>query len=150
MADEIRVISSLVVRKNNVVYNTSKTAFTADMSGKFGPAPGAVTIPVVGIEIDLSGFTTPGFLEISNLEDDGGNHFEYGIYDPETLAFFPIGECLPGETYVLRLSRNIKEQYYGTGTGTTAGGQSNKLWAKAFGGSGAGSSVRAAFKAFEA
>lgn len=150
MADEARIVTSLNIRKNNLVYQGQPTAFTADVSGQFGPSPGAMTVPVQGIEVDLSRFTVPGLMRISNLESDGGNYFEWGIYDPETLAFFPLGECLPGESYVVRLSRNIKEQYYGTGTGTSAGGETNKLWAKAFGGSGTGDSVRASFEGFEA
>jgi hypothetical protein len=30
-----------------------------------------------------------------------------------------LGEVLPGESYVIRLSRNLLEQYAGSGTGTT-------------------------------
>jgi hypothetical protein len=48
-------------------------------------------------------------------------------------VFYPLIELLPGESYVFRLSRNIQEQYAGTGTGTTA--PDNRLRIKANGAS---------------
>ncbi len=130
MANEITVRSGLVIRSGNLRYNSPQQAFRADMSGTpKGPTPGALTVTTVGVDVDLSGLTVPGLVEITNLDET--NYVEWGVYDPETLAFFPVGEILPGENYVLRLSRNFQEQYYGTGTGTSAGGETNRLHLKA-------------------
>ena len=47
-------------------------------------------------------------------------------------VFYPLGEIHPGESWPIRLSRNLMEQYAGSGTGTT--GPENKLRFKANGG----------------
>ncbi len=123
MANEVTIRSSLTVRKLSgstvlLQYQSQPSAYLADMDGTFGPSPGALQVDNDGTDVDLSQFTTPGFCYIQNLSDEG--YIEYGIYDPELDIFYPIGECLPGEGYVFRFSRNILEQYGPTGTGTTA------------------------------
>lgn len=128
MAGEATVRTSLQIRKasGSVVllnYQSQPSAFLADVNGTKGPTPGAVTVDNAGTDVDLSELTTPGFCRISNQSLTG--YLEYGIWDPETLVFYPFGEVHPGESYVLRLSRNIQEEYIGTGTGTT--GATNRI-----------------------
>src|SRR5262245_58703717 len=117
MAGEATVMSSLQLRKGKVNWRTPNSSFRATIVGNAkGPVPGAITVPTSGINIDLSGLTTPGLCEITNY--DASNYVEYGIRDPDSGRFFPIHEILPGETYVVRLSRNLRQEYTGTGTGT--------------------------------
>lgn len=127
MANEATIRASLQIRKGNLTYQSQPSSFTANMGTAKGPAPGAITIPIAGVEINVSEFTTPGLCRLMNLDED--NFVEYGIFDTEADVFFPLGELLPGETYILRFSRNLKEEYAGTGTGTSA--PTNKLWFKA-------------------
>lgn len=99
-------------------YQSQPTTFTVDVSGTKGPSPGAIQVTIAGTDVDFSQLTTPGLCRIMNL--DPTNYVEYGIRDVASRKFYPLGEILPGETYVLRLSRNIQEEYYpSTGTGTT-------------------------------
>lgn len=131
MSSEAQIRSSLQIRKNNLTYQSQPTAFVADVSGTNGPTPGAFTVPVAGIAVDLSKLTTPGLCRIMNL--DLTNYVEYGIKDVSGVGiglFYPLGEILPGESYVIRLSRNITEEYTATGTGTTPKNFDN-FWFKA-------------------
>lgn len=116
--NEASIRSSLQVRSGELFYQSQPTAFEADVAGSKGPSPGAITVSVFGTNIDLSQLVTPALCRVMNL--DPTNYVEYGIRDPATGVFYPLGEILPGETYILRLSRNIQEDYYNTGTGTTA------------------------------
>jgi hypothetical protein len=109
MADEASIRSSLQISKGNLEYQSKPTQFNVDVSGTDGPTPGAVSIATAGTDIDLSELTTPGLCRLMNL--DATNYVEYGIWDGTT--FHELGEIGPGETYVLKLSRNI-----GDGVGT--------------------------------
>ena len=129
MADEAQIRSSLQIAKDSLEYRGQPTVFNADVSGTKGPTPGAITVSAAGTDVDLSALTTPGLCRIQNLEADGGNYVTYGIWDPEGGKFYPLGELLPGESYVLRLARDIEAEY-GTGGGTT-GSPVNKLRFKA-------------------
>jgi hypothetical protein len=124
MANEAQVRSSLQIINSPLHYQSQPTAFTADVTGIKGPCPGAFAASILGTDVDLSELTTPGLCRIMNLDDT--NFIEFGIWDPEALKFYPLGEVLPGETYVLRLSRNLAQEYAGTGTGTT-GPETNTL-----------------------
>jgi len=129
MANEATIRTSLSIKTGDLEYHSTPTAFQADVAGIFGPAPGALAVSTVGTDIDLSEFTTPGLARFQNL--DTLNYVEYGIWDPETTTFYPLGELLPGETYVLRLSKNLAFEY-GTGPGTgTTGPETNRLRFKA-------------------
>lgn len=133
MSKEARVQSNLTINKlsSEIVLirhnGEGPSAFQADVDGTIGPLPGSVSVPTTGKIIDLSELTTPGLYEIHN--QDATNYVEYGIYDPQTDVFYPWGELLPGEKYVGRFSRNLAEEYTGTGTGTTAA--TNKVMLKA-------------------
>jgi len=128
MSDEVNIRSSLQIKKTSsgitlLDYNSRPTSFTGDLTGTKGPTPGAFAVSVTGTDVDLSELTTPGYCRFANQDDE--NFVEYGIYDPETEKFYPLGEILAGESYVLRLSRNLAWEY-GTGTGTS-GPETNTL-----------------------
>ncbi len=128
MAGEARITSGLGIRADNIQYQSQPQAFQADVTGRKGPTPGALTIPVYGKVIDLGELSTPGLCRVQNL--DATNYITIGMYNPITDIFTPFMELLPGESYVFRFSRNIQEQYTGqTGTGTT--GQINRMLAMA-------------------
>lgn len=121
MSKEIRITVSLRVRKteNSVVIidDSLSASFTADMTGTKGPSPGAFTAGLTGTDVDLSALTTPGAAWFEN--QDGTNFVTWGIYDPETSAFYALGELLPGERYPIRLSRYLKQEFTGTGTSSS-------------------------------
>lgn len=127
MAEEADVRVSLTIRKGYINYQSAPDQFFADVSVGNEPVPGVVTVTTDGVDVDLSTITEPGLCRMVNFGPT--NYIEWGIWDPQTLIFYPIGEILPGETYVVRLSRNLMEQYGGTGTGTT--GPENRLRMKA-------------------
>lgn len=117
MANEATIRSSLQINANNLQYGNRKTTFKADVERRKGPTPGAITVDVLGTDVDLSELTTPGLCQLEN--QDSENYVTYGIYSSDTDTFNPLGELLPGEVFVLRLSRHISTQYDGgVGTGT--------------------------------
>lgn len=120
MANEATVTCSLQIRKGAIEYQSRPTSFQTDVDATFGPTPGAMAVATTGTDVDLSRLTVPGLCKIANL--DTTNFIEYGIWDPEAAKFYPLGEIRPGEFYVLRLSRNLFDEFAGgpgTGTGTT-------------------------------
>ncbi len=132
MADEAQVRSSLQITKKDgaltlLEYRSQPTVFKADVAGTKGPVPGAITVTILGTDVDFGELTTPALCRIQN--QDANNFVTYGIWDPENNTFFPLGELLAGETYVLRLSRNLQEEFQ-TGTGTI-GANTNRLRLKA-------------------
>jgi hypothetical protein len=121
--NEAQVSSSLQITKGNLVYPRSQPAsFSADVTGSIGPTPGAVLATSAGTLVDLSKLSIPGLCRIMNQDPAGGNYVEYGPWDPDLSTFLPIGEVLPGESYVLRLSRRLGNEYGSPGTGTTGTG----------------------------
>ena len=127
MANEVTIVSSLRIVTGNLIYQSQPTAFSAAMTGSKGPTPGAISVPIGGVAVTFGELITPGFCRLMNL--DATNYVEYGIRDPGINVFYPLGEILPGESFILRLSRNLLEEYTGTGTGTTSTG--NQFWLKA-------------------
>ena len=128
MSSEAQLQISLKINKSgtsgNLNYQSYPTQFTSDVDGALGPTPGAFLVSVDGTDVDLSQLTTPGLCRLSN--QDGNNFVTYGLKDPVTNKFYPLGELLPGEFYVLRLSRVLGWGYSGSGTGTS-GDDVNKL-----------------------
>lgn len=116
MASEARLNIGLQISKGNLQFRSNPTAFTANVSGTKGPVPGAITVAVTGTNVNFSELTTPGLCRITNL--DSTNFVTYGVYDG--ASFFPLGEILPGEFYLLRLSRYLNEEFVGTGTNADA------------------------------
>lgn len=117
MANEITVTSSLLVRKNKQQYQSLPASFQATQHGNGGPTPGTVTVSVDGTDIDLSALTTPGLCRVQNL--DTVNAVELGVYNPDQSEMYPVMRIEAGESYVFRLSKNLNQEYAGTGTGTT-------------------------------
>ena len=129
MADEVSIRNSLQISDSPLDYRSQPTQFLGDIvaANPKGPCPGAITVAVAGTDVDFSELTTPGYCRLQNLDDT--NFVTYGIWDPEGGVFYPLGEILAGETYVLRLSRDLAWEY-GTGTGTS-GAETNTLRFKA-------------------
>lgn len=127
MSNEATINVSLSIVKGSLQYSSKPTSFRADVSTANGPTPGCITATTAGTDVTLTGLTTPGLCRIQNL--DATNYVTYGIWDADNSKFFPLGELLPGESYVLRLARDIEEEYM-TGTGTT-GAAVNRLRIKA-------------------
>lgn len=122
MADEARVVNTLQINNLSLKWRTPSPGFSADVSGTFGPTPGAVTVSVSGTDIDFSKLTTPGLCEITNLEDPATatNYVTLGVYDPTYDVFTPVDEIHPGETWTRRWSRFVARESTGTGTGPGA------------------------------
>lgn len=118
MSDEAQIRSSLQINKGNLNYQSQPTAFNADVATGKGPSPGAITAALAGTDVDFGELVQPSLCRLMNLDD--ANFVEYGIREPATGFFYPLGELLPGESFVLRLSRNLQEEYTGVGTGTSA------------------------------
>jgi hypothetical protein len=105
MSNEFQIVSGIKLNNAPLVYSSQPTSFLADQTTRKGPTPGAVTIPTTagGTAINLSALTTPGICRVMNL--DATNFVTLGTYVGGT--FNPFMELLPGETYVLRMSRTI-------------------------------------------
>lgn len=116
MANEALVTSGLILIADNLKYRTAVPSFRADVTGRKGPTPGAVTVPTTGVNVDLSQLTTPGLCVLKNLDAEVA--FDWGLYDSDILRFFKVGRVLAGEQYVLRLHPELDEDYGSTGTGT--------------------------------
>ncbi len=142
MADEARVNSGLYITADNLYYKSLPVNFTADVTGRKGPTPGALTIPVGGKEISLQELTVPGLCRVVNY--DTANYVMLGVYLRALHLFVPFMRLLAGESYVFRLDAAFGEEYVGTGTGTTADDVVS-LFAKANGGN-----VNITVDAFEA
>lgn len=129
MSGEATIQVSLQITKpdtaGNVNYRSYPTAFTADVDGALGPTPGAFVVSIYGTYVDFSQLTVPGLCRLTN--QDPTNYVTYGIVDPETDKFYPLGELLPGEFFVLRLSRALGSEYADVGTGTGTTGGSNRM-----------------------
>lgn len=132
MANEARVNMTLTIRKTSgsiiqIDWRSSPGAYTADVAGTKGPTPGALTIPVGGEAVSFDELDTPGLCFLMNNDDE--NYVTYGIWDIANDLFHPLGELLPGEFQIIRLSRILQQEFTGTGTGTT--GPDNRFFMKA-------------------
>lgn len=117
---------SLSVRNGYQSYGpTQPAAFQITQDNPGGPTPGMVNVLEPGTDVDLTAITVPGLCWMQNL--DSTYAVEYGIYDPETLAFYPLGEILPGEAYPIRLARSLGYENYGTASATVPGSNTNRL-----------------------
>lgn len=138
MANEITVQSGLSIRNPATFlnYRSPVTGFVATITGNKGPTPGAVTVTTTGGDVDLSGLTQPGMCCFTNIGRLTGtalttDYVQVGIHDG--TLFHSFIELFPGESYVVRLSRDFGEENTVPGTGTSA--TINTLYAKAFGAS---------------
>lgn len=122
MANEIQFRSSLRVTNGNRDYRSNPTSFTRDQvtSSPAGETPGEIAVTTTGVNVDLSHLAEAGVCWMHNVDDT--NFVTVGIYDPDTLVFYPMLEIGPGECYPVVLSRRIGRQYPGAGTSTSGGG----------------------------
>ncbi len=131
MSNEATIQSYLTIRKGTspvtLNYTSQPAQFRADVTGTKGPSPGAITCTTGGTDISFTQLTQPALCRIMNMDDT--NFITVGIWDPDSSLFYPLMELLPGETYVIRLSRDVGEEYQGSGTGT--GTANNTLRIKA-------------------
>jgi hypothetical protein len=119
MSNEASIRVGLQIRAGNIDYASRPTSFRANVTGRKGPVPGAITVTTAGIDVDFSGLTTPGLATIHNL--DATNYVTCGIYEPSNGRFYPVHEILPGEIYPCRFSRALLDYVFpATGTGTSA------------------------------
>jgi hypothetical protein len=118
MTDEATIRTSLQITSGNLKYRSYPTDFTADVAGKKGPVPGAITAAVLGTDISFAELTTPAWCWIYNMDDT--NFVTVGILDPDG-DFYPFLEVLPGECELVRLSRSLG-QSWGVGTATSDSG----------------------------
>lgn len=144
MANEITLATSLSIMKvdgngNVLLRKNYSTSFQNNMSGNQGPYPGSLTVSTSGKLVYLTAeIVTAGWCWLANQgRADGANHtdeyVEIGIFDPQSTApgvFYPLLELSPGEGFPVKLSRNLQEQYAGSGTGTTT--PENYLYLKAY------------------
>ncbi len=130
MANEAQIRISLNIRLGTLTYQSSPTGYNADVLTNHGYTPGTILVSKYGTDVDLTQLSQPGLCIIQNLDDT--NFVEYGIYDLDSpnAAFYPLGEVLPGEIYLLRLSRLLGYQL-GTGSGTASGDTGLRLRFKA-------------------
>ena len=126
MADEAQLHVNLFINKDDgiVQYQSYPQVFIADVDGAKGPTPGSFTASVYGTAVDLSALTVPGLCWFRN--QDPANYVTYGIEDPDTDSFFPLGEALAGEFFAIRLSRAIGQVWDAGGTGTGTSGTSDQ------------------------
>lgn len=145
MSNEARITSSLYILKDNIDYQSRPVTFLADVDGSKGPTPGCVAVSVWGTLIDLSQLVQPGLCRIQNLDDS--DIIDAGIWDG--TSFYPMLEFLPGNSFVMRLSRDIGEESgMGSSTSTTGRG-TNRLMLKARGGGSGNLYANALIEAFE-
>lgn len=134
MANEITVQSYLQIKHGFLEYQSRPNAFVASMQGVVGPTPGAVLVSKYGTDISLAQIIVPGGLcRIMNLDSD--HYVQWGPYDLDApnAEYLPVGELLPGESFVFRLSRQLGVQL-GTGSGTAFSDSGITLRFKAVGG----------------
>jgi len=126
MTNEAKINSSFVIVQPGGLgtYRSNVPSFSANVVGSEGPSPGGVLITTAGISVSFTPLTTPALCELINY--DPTNYFEWGVWDSVHSEFIPIGEVLPGEGYIVRLSRRLG-YVEGLGTGTTGSGVTLRL-----------------------
>lgn len=139
MADEATIRQGIqIIVGGRRIYAPPTAAFKVDVSVATGPTPGRITALVTGTDVDLSALTTPGLCHIINYSTT--DYLIWGIYDPETLRFYPVGEVAAEGEQVIELSRELAGEF----TGTAEVSSTNRLQVR--GGAG---TVECAVNAFE-
>ena len=122
MAQEISCRFTMIVRKDALTYQRT-AVFQPTMGGDKGISPGMIVATPNGTNVDFSTLDFPGGVcFLTNL--DPTNFVTYGVWDPTTLEFSPLGEILPRESWPIRLSRFLGAEIgtgSGSGTGTVPG-----------------------------
>lgn len=122
MSNEATVRTGMQIIVGGLTYRPPTAAFNVNVSAAKGPTPGLVVVPILGVNVDFSELTVPGLCRIINY--DTTNFVTYGLGDSVTNEFYPLGEIGPGESYIIKLSRNLSidqdELTTGTGSGVKA------------------------------
>jgi hypothetical protein len=124
MANEITLNWSFQARKGNLNV-VRQGQFYANMNGTpRGGSPGNVNASIHGTDVPLSQLVSPAMILFTNL--DTVNFVTVGVFDTTTSTayphghFLPLFEIQPGESYPMRVSRELTEDI-GSGTGSVAG-----------------------------
>lgn len=144
MPGQITVIVNMRITNanGNLQEQTQPTSYQATMVGERGPTPGSLHVPLSGIDANFSELVVPGGLCWLINIDTNGNFCTYGIFDHTFNRFYPLGELLPGQPTLFRLSRFLGTEY-GTGSGTVGHGDTIRFYA-------VGAPVDIVIKAFDA
>lgn len=102
MANEFNVSYSLSLLNGNSKY-VKQIGFRPSQTTNNGPTPGAITATTGGVTLSLAQLTTPGLAAITNI--DATNYVQIGLYISST--FYPFLDLLPGESFPIRLARDI-------------------------------------------
>ena len=127
MSKEARLAGGMQIRKtvngiNVIDHRPAFSGFTADVDGAAGPSPGSINVGPNGTNVSFAQLTEPGWCEIYNMDD--AQTVQWGLWDPNTTTFYPLGELEPGHGIVYKFSRNFGERHdEGVGTGTPGTGQ---------------------------
>lgn len=131
MSGQATVSQSLQITSGNLQYRSQPTGYVDTINATHaakGPTPGALTVPIGGVAVNLSALTVPGYCWLQNL--DTVKMLEYGIYDAVSGAFYPMGLVKPGLWVCLFLSPHLgKADVPGTGTDETG---TTKFYLKGF------------------
>lgn len=112
MSGEITVSATLKVKMGNLDYQSRPTQLKADLVTARPPGPGQVYCPAnVVTSVSFANMSNPGWCRIQNLGDDAGlsQYVDVGMYDTVNGIFLPMIELLNGDSYPVRLSRNLGE-----------------------------------------
>lgn len=95
------------------MFQSQPTSFKADQttSSPVGPTPGSLVITTSGVAVALTELKAFGGMCVMT-NTDNTNYVTYGIKAGAT--FYPLGELLPSEIAVLRLSRDVLYGEVGT------------------------------------
>jgi len=102
MAGTISVTAALQARNQDENWDSGKVgqaqlSFVQNNPG--GGVPGTITVPVAGVDVDLSELGVQGWARLQNL--DGTNFVQHGPKSGGT--FYPYGKMEPGEPAEFRL-----------------------------------------------
>lgn len=102
MANELTISGSYNISQGNLKV-TDNFSDQHDMTGTFGPTPGAVAVGTgaTGTSIDLSALTTGGLMKVTNL--DSTNFITVGIYDGST-TYYPLVKVAAGKSVIFYLA----------------------------------------------
>ena len=102
MANELTISGSYNINQGNLQV-TDNFSDQIDMTGTFGPTPGAVAVGTgaTGTSIDLSALTTGGVIKVTNL--DSTNFITVGIYDGST-TYYPLVKVAAGKSVIFYLA----------------------------------------------
>lgn len=112
MANEVTIYSNMLIKLGNLYYKSYPSSFRTNLLTQKGPSPGEVNLLAnIVTSVNLSALNNPGVCRIQNLGDAAGlsTYIDVGMYDTLNGIFLPMLEVLVGDSWVVRLSRNLGE-----------------------------------------